>query len=471
MLQLSLNADSQMPLVDQIVAGVRSHIDDRMLRTGMRLPPIRQFAEQHAVSRFTVVEAYDRLVALGYVNSRRGSGFYVAGSGQAPAVEIPAGELERAFDNAGVMYQSLEDAPGRLKAGVGWLPPEWMDEEGVRRNVRALSRRPDVHATTYGTALGYRPLREQLRVKLGEMGVSAQPDQIVLTHGATQALDIVTRTLIRPGDCVLVDDPGYWNLFANLRLYGANLIGVPRTANGPDPDALEALLAEHRPKAFFTHSVLHNPTSGNLSPANAFRVLQLAEKHDFLIVEDDAYGDFHPGPATRLAQLDQLNRVVYVGSFSKTLSADLRVGYLACHPDLRARFSDVKIVSCVSTSEFAERMVYLMLTEGHYRKFIERVQGRLADAASRTLRMLERSGLAPHLEPKGGMFVWAEVPDIGDATALASDAAAQGIMLAPGSIFRPQPQASPFLRFNVGYALDKRLERYLGEALPRLAGR
>lgn len=471
MLQLSLNAESPLPLVDQIVSGIRTHIDDRLLRAGMRLPPIRGFAEQHAVSRFTVVEAYDRLVALGYVTSRRGSGFYVAGRKPLPAAETQSGELERAFDNAGVMYQSLEDAPARLKAGVGWLPPEWMDEEGVRRNLRALSRRPDVHATTYGTALGYRPLREQLQVKLAEFGIGVQPDQIILTHGATQALDIVIRTLIQPGDCVLVDDPGYWNLFANLRLYGANLVGVPRNDNGPDPDALEALLQEHRPKAFFTHSVLHNPTSGNLTPAAAFRVLQLAEKHDFLIVEDDAYGDFHPGPATRLAQLDQLNRVVYVGSFAKTLSADLRVGFLACRPELRARFSDVKIVSCVSTSEFAERLVYLMLTEGHYRKLVERLQGRLADAASRTLRMLERSGLKPHGEPKGGMFVWAEVPGIGDAACLAGDAAESGIMLSPGSIFRPQQQPSPFLRFNVAYALDKRLERYLGEALPRFAGK
>lgn len=470
MLQLSLNPESAMPLVDQIVGGIRTHIDDRLLRAGMRLPPIRGFAERHAVSRFTVVEAYDRLVALGYVTSRRGSGFYVAGRKPAPAAEAPPGEVERAFDNAGVLYQSLEDAPERLKAGVGWLPPEWMDEEGVRRNLRALARRPDVHATTYGTALGYRPLREQLQVKLADFGIGAQPDQIILTHGATQALDIIARTLIQPGDCVLVDDPGYWNLFANLRLYGANLVGVPRNDHGPDPDALEAILAEHRPKIFFTHSVLHNPTSGNLTPATAFRVLQLAEKHDLLIVEDDAYGDFHPGPATRLAQLDQLQRVIYVGSFAKTLSADLRVGFLACRPELRARFADVKIVSCVSTSEFAERLVYLMLTEGHYRRLIERVQGRLADATSRTLRMLERSGLKPHGEPKGGMFVWAEAPGIGDAACLAGDAAARGIMLAPGGIFRPQQQSSPCLRFNVAYALDKRLERYLGEALPRLAG-
>lgn len=464
---LSLNSSSPTPLVDQIVGNLRNQIDDRLLRPGMRLPAIRRFAEQNEISRFTVVEAYDRLVALGYLQSRRGSGFYVATQQSSTHVEQRSGEVMRAFDNAGVLHQSLEDAPDRLKVGVGWLPPEWLDEEGVRRNIRTLARRADTKVTSYGTPLGYRPLREQIQIKLGDLGVAAQPSQIVLTHGATQALDLIARCLLKAGDCVFVDDPGYWNLFANLRLYGVNLVGVPRTIDGPDPDALAALLAEHRPIAFFTHSVLHNPTSGNLAPANAFRVLQLAEKHDFLIVEDDAYGDLHPGPATRLAQLDQLRRVIYVGSFSKTLSASLRVGFLACHPDLAASLTDIKIVSCFSSSEFAERLVYLMLTEGHYRKFIERVQGRLAEATGRTLRLLERSGLSIHAEPKGGMFVWAEAPGTNDSARLASEAAQAGIMLAPGNIFRPQMQASPWLRFNVAYSLDPRLERFLGEAINR----
>lgn len=464
---LSLNSESPTPLVDQIVSNIRNQIDDRLLRPGMRLPPIRGFAERNEVSRFTVVEAYDRLVALGYLQSRRGSGFYVAVRQSAPHIEQRSGEVMRAFDNAGVLHQSLDDTSARLKVGVGWLPPEWLDEEGVRRNIRTLARRSDTKVTSYGPPLGYRPLRDQVQTKLGELGIGARPSQIVLTHGATQALDIVARYLLKAGDCVFVDDPGYWNLFANLRLYGVNLVGVPRTMEGPDPDALEALLAEHRPKAFFTHSVLHNPTSSNLSPANAFRVLQLADKHDFLIVEDDAYGDFHPGPATRLAQLDQLRRVIYIGSFSKTLSASLRVGFLACDPDLAASLTDVKIVSCVSTSEFSERLVYLMLTEGHYRKFMDRVHGRLAEATDQTLRLLERSGLSIYAEPKGGMFVWAEAPGIQDSARLASVAAEAGIMLAPGNIFRPQMQPSPWLRFNVAYSLDPRLERFLGESITR----
>ncbi|MFZ2854783.1 MAG: PLP-dependent aminotransferase family protein [Rhodocyclaceae bacterium] len=458
---LSLNSESPVALVDQIVGGIRRQIDDRLLRPGMRLAPIRGFAEQNKVSRFTVVEAYDRLVALGYLQSRRGSGFFVAPRPSALPAEQRGGDVMRDFGNAGVL---LEETGGRLKVGAGWLPPEWLDEAGVRRNIRSLARRGDARVTSYGAPFGYRPLRDHLQFRLGELGIGARPSQIVLTHGATQALDLVARYLLKAGDCVFVDDPGYWNLFANLRLYGVNLVGIPRTAGGPDPDALEALLAEHRPKAFFTHSVLHNPTSGNLSPANAFRILQLADKHDFLIVEDDAYGDFHPGPATRLAQLDQLRRVIYVGSFAKTLSASLRVGFLACDPELAANLSDVKIVSALSTSEFSEQLVYLMLTEGHYRKFIDRIHGRLAEATDRTLRLLERCGLSIHAEPKGGMFVWAAAPGVNDAARLASDAAQAGILLAPGNLFRPQMQPSPCLRFNVAYAPDVRLERFLGEA-------
>ncbi len=464
-MQLSLNSASSLPLIDQIVSGARALIDDRVLRPGMRVPPIRSFAEAHGVSRFTVVEAYDRLVALGYLQSRRGAGFFVAPRQEPAPIVGHCCEQERAFDNVGVLYQSLDDTSDRLKVGAGWLPPEWLDEEGVRRNIRTLSRRADAHVVDYGTPRGYRPLREQLQTKLGDIGIAADPSQIVLTQGAMHALDIVFRYLVKPGDCVFVDDPGYWNLFSMLRLQGINLIGVPRTPDGPDVSALEALLAQHQPKVFFTHSVLHNPTACNLTPATAFRILQLAEKHNFLVVEDDTYADFHPGNATRLAQLDQLRRVIYIGSFSKTLSGNLRVGFLACDIDLAAKLTDVKIITCIATPEFAERLVYLMLIEGHYRKFQERVQGRLADATARTLRLLEKSGLNVYAEPKGGMFVWAEAPGINDSAQLATRAAQEGIMLAPGNIFRPQMQPSPWLRVNVAYALDPRLERFLGNAL------
>ncbi|QID16956.1 PLP-dependent aminotransferase family protein [Nitrogeniibacter mangrovi] len=467
MLQLSIDPDLPVPLVEQIVQAVRHQVDDRILRPGMRLPPIRKLAQTQQISRFTVVEAYDRLVALGYLQSRRGSGFYVAPqrvptpSRQRPVI------AEQAVDVAWLMRQALDDSPDVLKASAGWLPAEWLDQEGLRRHLRTLGRRADARVTSYGSAQGYLPLRQQLQIRLAEFGIGAPPEQILLTHGATQALDIAARHLLKPGDTVFVDDPGYFNFFGNLRLIGAKLVGVPRGADGPDIDTLEALLEIHRPKVFFTHSVLHNPTGANLSPAAAFRLLQLANRHDFLVIEDDTYADLHPHATTRLANLDQLDRVIYVGSFTKTLSGSLRVGFMAARPDLIAQFTDVKTLTAVSSSEFTEQLVYQMLTDGHYRKYVERLHGRLAQASADALRLLERLGMEVFLEPKGGLFLWGRAPHIEDSAPLASRAAEARIMLAPGKVFRPQMQASPWLRFNVAFSSEPRLERFLDEAFAR----
>ncbi|MCB1963820.1 MAG: PLP-dependent aminotransferase family protein [Rhodocyclaceae bacterium] len=467
MLQLSVDPDQSTPLVEQIVAAIRSQIDDRILRPGMRLPPIRKLAQMQEVSRFTVVEAYDRLVALGYLQSRRGSGFYVAPRAQTPREKRPVAS-DRAVDVAWLMRQALDDDARLLKASAGWLPPLWLDQEGLRRHLRALGRRADARVASYGIPQGYLPLRQQLQIRLAEFGIGAPPDQILLTTGATQALDIAARHLIKPGDTVFVDDPGYFNFFGNLRLLGAKLVGVPRGHDGPDAAALEALLKIHQPKVFFTHSVLHNPTGANLSPAAAFRLLQLASAHDFLVIEDDTYADLHPHATTRLANLDQLDRVIYVGSFSKTLSGSLRVGFMAARPELIAEFTDVKTLTSVSSSEFNEQLVYQMLTDGHYRKYVERLHGRLQQATGRTLRLLERLDMSVYLEPKGGVFVWARLDGLDDTAALATRAAQSGIMLAPGKVFRPQMTASPWLRFNVAFCDDPRLERFLGEQFAAL---
>lgn len=477
MLGFKIDPQNPLSLAEQIVQGVRLRIDDRLLRHGMRLPPIRGMAQALGVSRFTVVEAYDRLVASGQITSRRGSGFYVhaatlpgrpgrvakAGRPEAPVEVERERVIERAFDNADVMREALADDPAQLKVGAGWLPAGWLDQDGLRRRLRALAGRDDLRLDSYGEPQGYLPLRRQLQIRLDAFGIAAPPAQILLTSGATQGLDIVARTLLRPGDCALVDDPGYWNLFASLRLLGVRLVGVPRTVDGPDVVALETLLGEHRPKVFITHSVLHNPTSGNLAPTVAHRVLQLAAQHDLLVVEDDTYADYHPGHATRLAGLDGLDRVIYVGSFSKTLSANLRVGFLAARPDLLRTFTDVKLFSAVSSSEFAERLIHEMLIEGHYRKFIERLRGRLGAAMEGALGQLEAAGFSVYTEPRGGMFLWA-AQEGRDATELARRAAAHGIVLAPGHLFRPQLQVTPFLRFNAAYMGDRRFVDFLRKA-------
>jgi DNA-binding transcriptional MocR family regulator len=463
---ISLCADNGVPLVEQIVGGIRSQISDRVLRPGSRVAAIRQFAQTHGVSRFTVVEAYDRLVAQGYLVSRRGSGFYVANRSQPELQGAPVEVADNGtVDAAWLMRQSLDAREEGLQIGAGCLPHDWLDEEGVRRQLRAMLRNTRMRLTEYGGSLGYLPLRQHLSFKLGELGVAVPPAQIVLTSGATQALDMVIHHFVRRGDVVLVDDPGYFSLFGLLRLHGARLIGVPWTAEGPDANVLEQLAAEHKPKIYFTQSVLHNPTGACLSAANAYRILQCAEKHDFHIVEDDIYCDFHAGTTTRLAALDQLRRVLYISGFSKTLSGNLRVGYVAARADLAEALTDIKVLIQIATPEASEEVAYRMLVDGHYRKFLERLRDRLGEGGARTMRMLERVGLQPFIAPQGGVFMWVRVPGVDDAVALATRAARENILLAPGTLFRPQGQASPWLRLNMAYAADVRLERFFRKVL------
>jgi DNA-binding transcriptional MocR family regulator len=457
-----LSQDAPLPLVEQITGYVRGRIDERALRAGTRMPSIRQFAAENRVSKFTVVEAYDRLVAQGYLESRRGSGFYVRERPQPVRGAPPAAPASTRIDVVWLL-RNLYDANGArdvLLAGSGCLPEDWLDAGLLQAALRTLSRREPAALTGYGVPQGYAPLRELLRVQLAEIEIGAAPDNLVLTAGASQALDLVARYFLQPGDPVLVDDPGYYVLFGRLAAMGMRLIGVPRNAEGVDVARLESLVQEHRPKLFLTNSVLHNPTATSLTAAAAFRILRLAEEHDFYIVEDDVYADLHPGRAHRIASLDQLNRVVYVGSVSKTLGAGLRVGWIAAHRDLARDLTDQKMLASLTTPELGERLVYQVLVEGHYRKHVDRLRARLARALEPAIRNLERAGLTIFHEPAAGLFLWARAGQHDDAEALAAEAVREGIVLAPGSLFSPSQARSPWMRFHVACSASPKLARF-----------
>jgi DNA-binding transcriptional MocR family regulator len=463
MLSLAVSQSNGLPLCDQIVAGIRQQIDDRRLRPDTKLPSIRRFAEAHHVSRFTVVEAYDRLVAMGYLRSRRGAGFYtkaapVPARRAAPA---PSDNDKRNEQLVWLIRRLLEADEHTLLAGGPWLPNSWLDEAGIRQSLNALARKNGAYLLEYGHPFGYLPLREHLALMLDGLGIAANAGQILLTQGTSQALELVIRHFLKPGDRALVDDPGYYNMFGNLRLQGVEMLAVPRKPDGPDLAVLEELAAAHRPKVYFTQSVMQNPTGSDISPHTAFRILQAAERHDFLVVEDDIFCDLQVRVTPRLATLDQLNRVIYVRSFSKTLSGSLRVGFIAGPADITRELADIKMLTSITTSQFTERLVYLMLVDGHYRKYLSRLHERLGEARRNVVRSFERMGMELFVEPSDGMFVWARFPHVEDSLALAQASQQDGIMLAPGAVFRPHLERSPWMRFNVTICEDPRVQRWL----------
>jgi len=456
-----LDSNAPLSLIDQIANGVKKMIDDRAIRAGTRMPSIRNFAQDHGISRFTVVQAYDRLVARGYLHSRQGSGFYVSQRQKLYVAMECSYEPESVMDIVWLLRNSLEHRSSSTMPGAWWLPASWMEETGIKKSLRTLSLKDGEFMTAYGTPGGYLPLRELLSNKLSTIGITSSVSQIVLTSGVTHAMDLIARYFIRPGDAVLVDDPGYFILFGGLKSFGANIVGVPWNTDGPDINAMEELIKEHRPKVFFTNTILHNPTGASISQSVAYRMLQLAEKYDLILVEDDIYGDFHPGNVTRLATLDQLNRVIYVSSFSKTVSASLRVGYVACSPELAASICDVKLLTGLTTSEISERLMHQLLSDGHYRKHLNKLRASLLVARQTTISRLEGLGFTLHCEPDGGMFIWVKMDDECNSAEVANIAAKKGIMLAPGHMFRPHQEPSPWFRFNVAHCNDESTFKFL----------
>jgi DNA-binding transcriptional MocR family regulator len=408
-----------------------------------------------------VVEAYDRLVAMGYLQSRRGAGFYTASALAQVALPGPSDNHKRNEQLVWLIRRLLEANEGAVLAGGPWLPNSWLDETGIRQSLNVLARKNGAYLLEYGHPFGYLPLREHLALMLAGLGITARADQILLTQGTSQALELVIRYLLKPGDAALVDDPGYYNMFGNLRLQGVEMLAVPRNADGPDMAVLEELAAAHRPKVYFTQSVMQNPTGTDISPHVAFKVLQAAERHNFTIVEDDIFCDLQTRTTPRLATLDQLNRVIYARSFSKTLSGSLRVGFVACAQHIANELADIKMLTSITTSQFTERLVYLMLMDGHYRKHLSRLNERLADARLNVVRAFERMGLELFVEPADGMFLWARFPHVEDSLALAEASQRDGIMLAPGTVFRPHLERSPWMRFNVTVCDDPGVQRWL----------
>ena len=466
---ITLDPDSPTPLVSQIVDGFRRVIADQTLRPGSKLPSIRALAVQHAVSVFTVVEAYDRLVAQGWVVSRSNAGFFVKrrpGAAAPLKTEAPINALR--FDARMYLRQIFENRHLELKPGCGWLPNDWLFEEGVRRSLRQLAS-DGVELGGYGLPHGHMALRVVIAESLTERHIPVGAENILLTQGSSQALDLVARRLVRPGDTVLVDDPGYPNLMFMLRFLGARLVGVPREPGGYDLAAFESLLAEHRPKAFFTQPRLHSPTNSVAPLAQLHRLLQLAEKHDVAVVENDIYADLDPEARPSLASLDQLQRVVYIGSYSKTISPNIRVGYLVANPDLLDELAQLKMVSGLTSSDLTERLAFGALTEGRWRKHLKSLRDRLAQAHGVVGQRLHDLGFELFSEPKAGMYLWARHPDLPDCIELSQRAVGSGMLLGPGHLFLTEPRPTGWLRFNVAFSDDQRLFRFLAEQIRQQA--
>ncbi len=478
-----LSRESTASLSEQLALRYAAQIRQRMLAPGSRLPSIRDCAQRHQVSASTVVAAYDKLLAQGLVEAQRQRGFFVrettspyqhapAAPAQGPGRPVGGRSRLQVPISATTLMRGMFQAPGdRPMPGLGTLPVEWLDPAMLASALKKVcNSQPSSGAhLQYGEPAGDPGLRQALVHLLAERGIPAQAEQIITTVGATHGLDVVTRSLLRAGDSVLVDEPGWSVEYARLAAMGMRVLAVPRRDDGPDLAMMEQLIEaqppEQRPRLYITVSVLHNPTGGSLSLQVAHRLLQLAQRHELHILEDDSYAHLAPAHLPRLAALDALERTIHVGGFSKILVPSFRTGYIAAPPGLVERFVDTKLLSTLTTPAITEQAIAHCLHSGQLRRHAERVAHKLDAARARSVRLAEAHGCRFAAAPRG-LFGWVDVGI--DTERLARDMLEDGWLLAPGSLFHATARPTSLMRINFASTQDARFWQALDQARSRL---
>ena len=345
--------------------------------------------------------------------------------------------------------------PGIISFAGGFPDSAMFDVEGIKAAVnQALTDEPG-GALQYGATEGYNPLREQLAAFMGDRGdgrrensVSVAPDGLIVTTGSQQALDLIGKTLINPGDKVIVEAPTFLATIQCFRLYGAQVIGAPIDEHGVKVDELEKLIAEHKPKFVYLIPTFGNPSGATLILERRKKVLELAVKYQTPVVEDDPYGDLYFGaapPPSILALSAQVpgsrDWLVHCGSLSKVLSPGLRVGWMIAPPELLARATMCKQFSDAHTSTFAQATAAQYLKAGRMPATLAKVRQVYGERARVMGECLKRElgDAITFTQPGGGLFFWARLTGangkLQDAGELAKRAIEQGVAFVPGAPF------------------------------------
>ena len=371
--------------------------------------------------------------------------------------------------------------PGIISFAGGFPDPALFDVEGIRLASAAVLEHHAAAVLQYGATEGYGPLRSALATHMAGKGATVAPEGLIVTTGSQQALDLLAKTLISPGDKVIVEAPTFLATIQCFRLYGADLISAPIDAQGVDVDRLEALIAQHKPKLVYLIPTFGNPSGATLSLERRKRVLEIAARTGTIIVEDDPYGELYfdqAPPASLLALSDEVSGsrdwLAHCGSLSKVLSPGLRVGWLIAPPELLAKATMCKQFSDAHTSNLTQAIAAHYLGSNRLETALNNVRSTYAQRA-RVMGQSLRSVLGEAVtfnEPQGGMFYWARLTGANGATSDAGEFAKRAIeklvAFVPGAPFyASEPDRSTF-RLSFATADVARIEegiQRLGQAL------
>lgn len=437
-------------LIDQITQSLMEKIHKGEFNVGSRLPSVRKHAQMLGVSNETVLRAYDKLVVLGYLEARRGSGFYILRTQPAHLKKPIKNWIQNNPDITSwqklLYHYDISEQSEPFSLSNQALTNTALLQEALKEIDPSVLLRMN----HYATPQGYLPLREQLQLKLAEQGIQNSVNQIITTNGATDALHLVLWAHFFPEQTLIIEDPSTPLHVQRALASGLEIYRVPRLEDGPDLEVLQRLCEKHKPKAFLMSSILQNPTSSCLSVYKAHQLLKMAETYDFFIIDDDTYGDLLPESQminiTRIANLDQLNRVIQIGSFSKTISPGLRSGYIAAKTKTIEHILLYKSVGAIQNSLLIDELIAKILASGKYKTHCENLAYNLTPLRIQTRNKLLSLGWDIP-ETKAGLFLWGKhsienhqwIPELTEL----------GMQFATGGNFTNNHTYCPFVRFNI----------------------
>ncbi|HLJ82233.1 MAG TPA: PLP-dependent aminotransferase family protein [Ktedonobacterales bacterium] len=455
MLKITVSRESDTPLYRQLTDAVADLIRRGALPAGARLPTVRELAAELGLTRLTIHSAYTELQARGLIESHVGRGTFVAARLLAITTMRHEAPLEPPvrWQAQGVLADLLRlaERSDLLSLAQAMPAPETFPTRAFGRALAAALADPS--SMGYGPIQGETALREQVsRVALGR-GVAASPDDVLITAGAQQAIELAIGAFTTPGDVMLIEEPTYPGVIEVAARHGLRLAGIRMDADGLDVAALEAACREHAPRLLYTVATFHNPTGVSLAPERRRALLEIARAHHLLILEDDVYGplgyDGSPPPALKAD--DTHGHVLYSMSFSKALMPGLRLGALVATPEQLAELAAAKHNIDLVCSPLLQRALAAFLRQGRLDTHLTRVRALYRERRDATLAALDQFHDMWHwTRPAGGLNVWVTLPEgIGERDFCLA-ALERGIGVAPGRAFYAQPQRRAAFRLSFG---------------------
>lgn len=364
----------------------------------------------------------------------------------------------------------VTESPEIISFAGGLPAPELFPLEEIRKSYAGVLGNNDPAALQYSTTEGYRPLREYIAAAMAEKGIKTGPDEILLTNGSQQALDLLAKLFIDPGDAIVVESPSYLGAIQVFRSYQARFVTVPAGPDGTDPEALEKALLETRPKLIYLTPTFNNPTGITTSVEKRRAIAKLAGKYQVPLIEDDPYGElrYRGAPVPSIKSMDRSGMVIYTSTFSKTVAPGLRIGWVTAEPDIMSKLVLAKQGADLHTGTLTQQALYNYLTNSNVTRHIASIRtayGKRRDAMIIALKNTFPPGIQ-WTEPEGGMFLWITLPGHLDATVLLKEAITRKVAYVPGEPFFPDGRGANCLRLNFSNSTPSRI----GEGISRLAG-